>query len=416
MREKLMLAIFFALLAGTASAGNLQPVAAYTFDCSGSTTLRIGHCQEGGRPVSLIQGADGNFYGSAQVSMEGSLTSVGGDIFSLTPAGTLTVLHTFLPGSKKSYPNGNLPGMLIQGPDGKLYGTTLFGGVDGCDGYCGYGVLYRMNTDGSGFQIVHKFCSDVTCRGLRLTASSLVAGKDGNLYGTIGAGGTFGYGSIFRIKPSTGAYKIVFNFDFPTDEGATSGVTVASDGTLYAIALGSLPSLLLHYIPATGGLTTAVLNFPVFDGDLPSSPSSGLTLGPNGSLYGLYQIYADNGMGLFEVEPDGSNLQFFPFYTTNVSGGSPDGLLLATDGNFWVADSSGSNSNGDIITISPNDGTLIQTLMPFSQSAAVGDYPMSLTQAADGTLWGTTLQYGASSKGHFADGTIFTLNPGLPAK
>ncbi len=416
MKEKLTLAIFFALLAGAASAGNLQPVVVETFECSGSKALRIGPCPEGGRPVSLIQGADGNFYGAAQVSMEGSSTSVGGDIFSLIPAGALTVLHTFLPGSKKNYPDGNLPGMLIQGPDGKLYGTTLFGGVDGCDGYCGYGVLYRMNTDGSDFQIVHKFCSDVNCGGFRLTASSLVAGKDGNLYGTIGAGGTFGYGSIFRIKPSTGAYKTVFNFDFSTGEGATSGVTLAPDGTLYAIALASLPSLLLHYTPATRSLTSAVLNFPVFDGDLPSGPSSGLTFGPNGNLYGLYQIYAENGTGLFEVDPDGSHLQLFPFYTTTPSGGLPEGLLLASDGNFWIAGSNGSTGYGDIVTVSPTDGTLIRTLTPFSQSAAVGAYPMSLIEAVDGILWGTADQFGTASKGNFADGTVFTLDAGLPVR
>jgi uncharacterized repeat protein (TIGR03803 family) len=104
MREKLTFAIFCALLASAVSASNLQPVAAYTFECSGSKAQRTGPCPEGGRPVSLIQGADGNFYGAAQVSMEGSSTPDGGDIFSLTPAGTLTVLHSLSSWIQKELP------------------------------------------------------------------------------------------------------------------------------------------------------------------------------------------------------------------------------------------------------------------------------------------------------------------------
>jgi streptogramin lyase len=276
-------------------------------------------------------------------------------------------------------------------------------------------VLYRVNTNGSSFQVIHKFCSAGNCGSLRASATALVAGTDGNLYGTIlGEGST--YGSIFRVTPSTGAYKIILNFNFSTGEGVASGLNVAPDGTFYAIALGSLPALLLHYTPATRTLTTATLNFPLFNGDLPSSPKTGLIFGPNGNLYGVYQIYAENGVGLFEVQPDGSNLQFFPFYTTAVSGGTPDGLILASDGNFWTADYYGSDVFGDIVSVSPTDGTLLQMFTPFSETAAVGAYPEGIIQASDGTLWGTTYQYGNASAGHFGDGTVFSLNVGLPPR
>jgi uncharacterized repeat protein (TIGR03803 family) len=69
--------------------------------------------------------------------MEGSSTPNGGTVFSLTPAGKFALLHTFAAGTKKNYPNGNLPGLVAEGSDGKIYGTTLFGGVGGCNGYCG---------------------------------------------------------------------------------------------------------------------------------------------------------------------------------------------------------------------------------------------------------------------------------------
>ena len=159
-----------------------------------------------------------------------------------------------------------------------------------------------------------------------------------------------------------------------------------------------------------------MLNFPLFDGDLPSAPTSGVAFGPNGNIYGLYQIYAESGMGLFEVQPDGGNLQLFPFYTTLESGGEPDGLLLASDGNFWIAESNGSKGYGGIVSVSPTDGTLLRTLSPFFNGGPLGGLPTEIIQAKDGTFWGSTDFYGDASKGHFADGTVFSLNAGLPPR
>ncbi len=341
-----------------------------------------------------------------------------GTVFSLTPAGKFTLLHTFAAGTNKTYPNGNLPGFVAEGSDGKIYGTTLFGGVGGCNGYCGSGVLYRVSKTGTGFQVLHKFCSQSNCTDGG--GGALVPNIDGNLYGASFQGGTgncgsfyVGCGTIFRVTPSTGAYEVVFNFNGSTDE-FPSTIIPASDGTFYGLDSGPQGESLFHYTPATGTFQSVALHFPTFNG----LPSSGflLAFGANGNFYGLYHIYGKSGEGLFEVHPDGSNLQLFPFYTTRNGGGSPDGLLLATDGNFWVADYNGSSGYGDIITLSPSAGTVIQTLSPFSSSAAVGAYPAEIIQAKDGTLWGSTYQYGKAPAAHFADGTVFSLNAGLPPK
>ncbi len=119
MRGKLLLIALVVLLAGSAFAAN-SPVPVYTFICNGTPFQRTGACPEGGRAGYITLGSDGNFYGAAQVSSEGSSAPNGGTVFSLTPAGTFTLLHTFLPGTNKTYPNGNLPGLLTQGPDGKI--------------------------------------------------------------------------------------------------------------------------------------------------------------------------------------------------------------------------------------------------------------------------------------------------------
>jgi uncharacterized repeat protein (TIGR03803 family) len=417
MTSKLALIISFALFTVPAYASGTQPTAAYTFLCNGGAQQRSGTCPDGGRPDWLIQGADGNFYGAAQVSEEGDSEPLGGKVFSLTPTGTLKVLHTFGPGPDNNYSGGVLPGALIEGPDGKLYGDTVYGGVDGCNGYCGYGVLYRVNTDGTGFQIIHKFCSETNCADGD-ASYSLVLGTDGNLYGTTYYGGTGscngGCGTIYRITPSTGAYEVVYNFNFSTSGEEPAGLIVAADGTFYGLTEGSLGELLFHYTESTGTLTTTVLNFPLVNG-LPSRGSM-LTIGPGGNFYGLYAIYGVSGAGMFEVQADGSNLQLFSFFTTQDGAGAPQQLLLASDGNFYVDEYNGPTGYGAIVELAPSTGQAIQTLSLFSANSAVGSYPAMIFQASDGTFWGTTGQFGKTSKGHFADGTIFSLNLGLPPR
>jgi uncharacterized repeat protein (TIGR03803 family) len=416
MKAKLSVVVFIALLASSAYAGTPQFKAVRTFLCTGSPFERSGPCPKGGRPDALIQGSDGNFYGAAQVSGEGSSAPDGGAVFSLTPTGTLKVLHIFQPGPGNNYANGNLAGLLAEGPDGKIYGETLYGGNDGCNGYCGYGVLYRVNRDGTGFQVLHKYCSEANCTD-GASGEALVVGTDGNVYGTTYYGGANSSGTIFKVTPSTGAYEVVYNFNFSTSGEYPSSLVVAADGTFYGLSFSAtLGEVLYHYTEATGELQAFATKFPLVNG----LPSQGfmLTLGPNGNFYGLYEVYATPGAGAFEVKPDGSDLQLFPFYTHLDGAGSPQTMILASDGNLWVDNYNGSNGEGtgDIITLSPADGHLIQTLAPFSSFAAVGAYPSELIQASNGILWGSTYQYGKAPLNHFGDGTVFSLNAGLPPR
>jgi uncharacterized repeat protein (TIGR03803 family) len=82
---------------------------------------------DGNYPVSsLIQGKDGNFYG---MTSQGGALGIG-VVFKITPAGVETVLHSFT-GSTTTPVDGSTPhGSLIQGTDGNFYGTTQQGGAN----------------------------------------------------------------------------------------------------------------------------------------------------------------------------------------------------------------------------------------------------------------------------------------------
>ena len=131
----------------------------------------------------LIQAKDGNYYGSF-----GSRSDKG-FIFKMTPDHVMTTIHTFQ-GSDGRGPNG-----LVQGPNGNLYGTTFGGGTTG------NGVVFEISTDGSLFTVLHNFSDGTITHDGKTPVGSLVVGPDNFLYGTTNGGGIGGLGTVFKISP-----------------------------------------------------------------------------------------------------------------------------------------------------------------------------------------------------------------------
>ena len=392
MNRITILTIFTLLLAVSAHAGQ-KPVAVHTFICKDPQDQ--GTCPMGGVPSWIIQASDGNFYGVAAVITEvHSGAPNGGLIFSLTPSGHFTTLYKFKP--QKNLVTGNDPMMIVEGPDGMLYGATGIGGASD------EGTLFRLKKDGSGFQVIHSFCSDNCFDGY--DPEGLVAGNDGNVYGTTfyGGQGDCECGTIFQINTATGKYKSV-----QVTEDDTSSMVAGPDGTFYGLTNGPNGPILFHYIEATNTLRETQLQFPQ---DL----LVGLTLlpsvGANGNFYGIYESFQQGGggPGLFETQLDGSNLEAFPAFKSFSDDPLTSPLVLGSDGNFWLAIYQGAD---EIRNISSTDGSIIQTLTPFSQKSAVGEYPVDLVSAKDGKLWGLTEFGGKAPKGFYGQGVVFRLTP-----
>ncbi len=132
---------------------------------------------DGGSPgASMIQGRDGNFYGTSGWTNRDHCT-----VFKITPQGTLTTLWQF--GSLSNNADGNVEYnvSLVQGRDGDFYGTTAFGGTNHY-----YGTVYKITSAGT-LTPLWQFGS-LSNHADSFGPNGLIQGSDGNFYGTTGGG------------------------------------------------------------------------------------------------------------------------------------------------------------------------------------------------------------------------------------
>lgn len=214
-------------------------------------------CPDGEFPVGgLIEGSDGNFYGTTNAG--GNATCAGGGcgtIYKITPSGVLTTLHLFN-NADGAYP----PPALVEVRKGLFYGTTAGGGAHHD------GTVFAMTANGA-FKTVHSFNGTDGFSPFVLTA-----GGDGNLYGTTLGGGTNDAGTIFKITPRgtlTTVYSFAQHFYYylggltqgtnGTFYGTTYFGGADDDGTIYSLSLGLKPFVKVQPSTAKEGATVGIL-------------------------------------------------------------------------------------------------------------------------------------------------------------
>jgi uncharacterized repeat protein (TIGR03803 family) len=106
----------------------------------------------------------------------------------------------------------------------RLVGLTSNGGPEG------KGTAFSIKTDATGFSVIKGFVD----WGSHPT-SDLVRGTDGNMYGMIPEGGTYGHGTIFKMT-STGKITVLKNLNLSVDGGYPKGSLIqATDGNFYGM-------------------------------------------------------------------------------------------------------------------------------------------------------------------------------------
>jgi uncharacterized repeat protein (TIGR03803 family) len=382
------------------------------------TTLLSFNRADGALPNgSLVQGLDGNFYGTTSEGGANFAPSVGwGTVFKVTPGGTLTTVYNFC--AKAGCADGADPSAgLVQATDGNFYGTTELGGAN-CSPY-GCGTVFKITPEGT-LTTLHSFCSKMYCAD-GAGPGGLVQATDGNFYGATWEGGAYGRGTVFKITPG-GTLTRLYSFCAQTnctDGQWPSALVQGTDGNFYGTTVigGTCGARFfgcgtVFKITPRGTLTT----LHRFDGTDGVNPRAGLVLATDGNFYGTTSEGAACptwGCGtVFQITPGGTLTTLHNFDGTD--GANPyAGLVQATDGSFYgTTELGGANGWGTVFTITP--GGTLTTLHSFDDTD--GSNPSALVQATDGNLYGTTQNGGANTGTRDCDlgcGTIFSLAVGL---
>jgi uncharacterized repeat protein (TIGR03803 family) len=358
--------------------------------------------------VSLVQGPDGKFYGTTVL---GGVDN-GGTVFNITPSGTLTTLYSFC--NATDCPQGREPyaGLVIDA-QGNFYGTTQYGGTS-TNCFVGCGTIFKITPQGA-LITLHSF--DYT-DGWAIY-SPLTRGTDGNFYGSTSLGPSEdGFGTIFKITPD-GVFTTLYEFtDYTVGFSPSGALLQANDGNFYGVTNfgGAKDEGVVFKITPAGALTTLYTFCSLSDCVDGAEPYAGLAQGTDGNLYGTTLIGGSNRRGtVFKLTLGG-------ILTTLHSFDGNDGLdiyspvIQTTDGNFYGMAFAGGNTDlcqskyhgcGTIFKIAA-DGTFT-TLHLFQFTQGANPYG-GLVQGTSGIFYGVTSEGGPQQH---AEGTVFDLGVGL---
>jgi uncharacterized repeat protein (TIGR03803 family) len=254
-----------------------------------TTLYSFGANGSGANPQGLTLLADGNFYGTTTSGGANGL----GTVFRITGQGVATVLHSFTAGSAGHTPVAGLS----SNSDGYLYGVTYYGGTNDL------GTIFRIAPDGTGYATLHAFAGGAADGQYPGTKLRNVA--DGTLYGSTGAGGAAGLGTIFRYDPTSGVAGVIHSFAGGPDDGnhPACRLRVGSDGNLYGVTFhgGYFDFGTFFRITPTGTLTVLHSFAGGTDG---RGPNSSLLVTPDGDFYGTTVTGgATNNGTVYKIRP-----------------------------------------------------------------------------------------------------------------
>lgn len=247
----------------------------------------------------------------------------------------------------------------------------------------------------------------------------LVQATNGNFYGTTYNGGLQGYGVLFELTP---AGKLTDLYDFCSQPNCADGASpwsspvLASDGNFYGTtnlggnASGSSGTVFKMGI---GGRIKTLYSFcytphPCLDGQYPN----GLVQASDGNFYGTTSWAGKfNGGTVFEISSIGTfkNLYTFCSRQACVDGASPQSVpVQASNGNLYgTTYEGGSTGSGVVYEITPHGSYKVLYNFCSQPHCADGAYPFAaLVEDAAGNLYGTTVFGGV-----YGSGTVFEITP-----
>jgi uncharacterized repeat protein (TIGR03803 family) len=312
-------------------------------------------------------------------------------------------------------------GLILSG--NILYGTTFEGGN------ANWGTVFAVNTDGTGFSILHNFSApnpnagDINYDGFYPDAGLILSGN--NLFGTAANGGSFDSGTVFAVNTNGTSFTNLHSFTATSvttpytnsDGSMPEDSLILSGNMLYGTARfgGSGGSGTVFTINTNGtGFTnlysfTALVSGNNIDGASPVE----LILSGN-TLYGTAYTGGVSGSGaVFALSTNGTgftNLYSFKALAsgTNSDGANPVGLILSGNILYGMAKLGGSGGSGTVFAVKTN-GSGFTNLHSFSALVS-GTNSDGANPVRELILSGNTLYGAAIGGGSSGNGTIFALN------
>ncbi len=276
-----------------------------------------------------------------------------------------------------------------------LSGSTLYG-MTGYGGSSGYGNIFSINTNGTGFQNLFSFNGT---NGMYPTAELTLSGS--TLYGMTNCGGSGvygGYGNIFSIGTDGTGFQNLVHVRQHQRVGShwqldPERLNALWDDPLRRERLGQ------HFFDQHR--CAGFQSLFSFDGTNGSDPLSDLTLSGS-TLYGT--VYHSRGQydSIFSVKTDGGGFQNLSSFSFTGTPGYRDGSLTLSGSTLYGVTQMGGSGYGNIFSIN-TDGTGFQNL--FSFDGTNGKYPYAYLTLSGSTLYGTTLAGGSQGCGN-----IFSIN------
>jgi uncharacterized repeat protein (TIGR03803 family) len=322
-------------------------------------------------------------------------------------AQAFTTVHSFTGVSGGSAPAA---GLILSGTT--LYGTAYSGGSGG------YGTVFAVHTNGTGFTTLHSFTDGSD--GGDPYAGLILSGT--NLYGTVRLGGSSGNGTVFAVSTNGTGFTNLHSFTADNYDSSSGNYTnsdgaypqaglILSGNTLYGTAYhGGIGGNGTIFAINTDGMGFTNLHNFTGGGD-GANPQAGLILSGN-TLYGTAYHGGSSGNGtVFALNTDGTGFTSLYSFTatsgtlsTNSDGAQPAaGLILSGNTLYGAAEAGGSSGNGTVFAVN-TDGMDFTNLHNFT-GGGDGANPLAGLILSGNTLYGT-----AETGGSSGYGTVFSLS------
>ena len=348
-----------------------------------------------------VQGPDGTLYG---VTTDGG-AGASGVVFRIQTNGTaFTVIKSFslVEVARGTNTDGATPhaGLVLSGST--LYGTTMNGGSGGS------GTVFSLSTNGNNFTVLKNF--PALAAGTNSDGANPVAAlvlSNGVLYGTAQNGGVMGFGTIFRLNTNGTGFTNLYNFSNGSDGGAPSARLLLSGSTLYGTAqYGGDDGVGTVFSISTNGTSFNRLHSFSGSGTDGAGPVAGLVL-TGGQLFGTTPNGDNDGISddgtVFRIDISGNNFtNLFSF--TDANGFDSIAELVLSGSTLYGTTANGGFNFGTVFKIN-TDGSSFGTVV--SLNAADGWGPSGGVVLSSGALYGLT---GLGGMPGLGNGVVYSVN------